>query len=255
MNSIKLSLESSKKMSSVKIPVKVGSNQIYANITKETTCKDLIKSSLHQCKIISNRMGESSKLKSYALFERAAGIESLIRNDQNIFELWLQWKLNANEDNIEFVVKQCRKSKKLANTMIRNNKLSHKIFKIGREKASLETNKNNNCIYEIKTHLYEQIDSEDDDILNENAKRKNVVVKPEQQKSECKDVAITKSKHYLSKILSNEKKLSVQTKKLVKLDASIVRHVKNVKRIINELNSVNANNHVVPSHINLDSFV
>ena len=75
--------------------------------------------------------------------------------------------------------------------------------------------------HEIQTHLYERID----ETFVEPA-----FLPPKTVKSS--------SKYLLKKIVENEQKLKQQTEKIVKLDSSIVKHVKNVKRIISQLNSL-----------------
>ena len=249
MNSIKFSqasasssdssLSSASHKTSIKIPVKVGSNQIYVSIHKDTKCAQLIRHSLKQCKIQTNKtvlIGDAlaghdasqlvTKRKNYALFERAAGIEQMIKYEQNIFELWSQWKLKHAEKQVEFIVKQCKNSKKISNAMTRNRKCSHKLFEMGRRQAASVPATQNvkiSVVYEIQTHLYERIDSDNEDESVEPISEPIV----KKQKS---------SRFFLNKILKNEEHLQEQTQKIVKLDSSILRHVRNVKRIINHLN-------------------
>ena len=214
-----MSITSSSKCS-IKIPVKIGSNQIYVSISKETKCAQLVRMALNQCKIKSNYksilVGESARhlisRDSYVLFERAAGIEQMIKNEQNVFELWLQWKLRHAERQVEFIIKKFRNSKKLATAMTRTKKVnSHKLFELGRQKAGIvKSGVVKSCenklsmAYEIQTHLYERIDSEFD----------------------C-------PRHFSDNNIQQASQPIANTDKTV---SAILRHVKNVKRMINHLN-------------------
>lgn len=216
-----LSITSNNKCT-LKIPVKIGSNQIYVSISKETKCSQVIRQALQQCKIKTNYktvlIGDGMAATraqrhlmsrdSYALFERAAGIEQLIKNDQNIFELWLQWKLRRTEIKVEFIIKKCTNTKRISRT---KNINTHKLFEICRKKGVVKSNPvkidNNKQSYEIQTHLYERIDSD----------------------IETESVSVSKANH------ENQIVHQVSAKK-IKFNSSIFRHVKSVKRIINHLN-------------------
>jgi len=221
-----LSITSSK--CTLKIPVKIGSNQIYVNISKETKCSQVIRQALNQCKIKTNYrtilIGDMATAKvksqrhcisrdSYALFERAAGIEQMIKSDQNIFELWLQWKLRRTEIKVEFIIKKCT-NKRVSSVIARNKKInSHKLFEIGRQKAGVVKTyptkiDNNKLSYEIQTHLYEKID----DIDTGNFSTGSSNMQEVSQEPSCKE-----------------------TSKKIKFNLSILRQVQNVKRIINHL--------------------
>ena len=210
----------------LKIPVKIGSNQIYVSISKETKCSQVIRQALQQCKIKTNfktvvSIGDAmtttraqrhlTSRDSYALFERAAGIEQMIKSDQNIFELWLQWKLRRTELKVEFIIKKCTNSKKL----IRAKKInSHKLFEICRQKGVVKSNatsdNSNRLSYEIQTHLYEKIDSD----IETDSSSKSESSTPKIHEQCFKDIP-----------------------RKIKVNTSIFRHVKNVKRIINHFNT------------------
>jgi hypothetical protein len=227
----------SKKLASFKMPIKVGSNEICLNLYRETTCLQVIQMSLEHCRVIlPEHLREKAllkqKLKCYGLFERANGIERLIKYDQNVFQLWLEWKLK-NEQGVEFLVKLWRRTNKIAKTMTRNKKFStDKIFEMNRLKEN-----------EIKTHIYEKIEDDDDSQLEEKLKPStlftnslNVDQLPNKFANEVvKTNQISKNmngKYYLKKIVHNENKLNKQTAKLMKLDQSIAGHAKMIKKLM-----------------------
>jgi hypothetical protein len=141
MNTIK---PNSFKKSSIKLSVKVGSHVVNINASRDTTCNDLIKMALKECKI-------SSLAKNYALLERANGIERMISNEQIIFKILLDWKVNQP---YELVVKLCKKIATNERMLNRSDKSIHKIFRIGREKYN-EAN-HRASLHEI--NLYERIE-------------------------------------------------------------------------------------------------
>lgn len=237
MNTIKQTFcEMKKNTASLKIPVRIGSNLMFVGINRETKSIDLIKTVLQHIARSKSKSTEidMTKLKSYVLFERARGIDRLLNSEQNIFELWLEWNLN-NQDKIEFVVKLYKPIKKTSKTIVRNKNLYEKGRQIANKPPSrppkMNVDLNNKTI-----HLYEQINETDVtkmDHIYENVADLNKRLSIESSK----DMDCWKSsKLYLKKIIKNEKKLALQAKKLIKLDSSIVKHVKNVKKMIDELN-------------------
>jgi len=224
-----------KNTASLKIPVRVGSNLIYVGINRDTKSVDLIKNVLQHIARSKSKTTEIdvAKLKCYVLFERARGIDRLLNSEQNIFELWLQWNLH-NQDKIEFVVKLYKPIKKTSRTIARNKVLSEKRREITQKPPARPPKINANL--DKTVHLYEQINEIDAtkiDHIYENVADLNKRLSIETTKEmDC----WKSSKLYLKKIIKNEKKLTLQAKKLIKLDSSIVKHVKNVKKIIDELN-------------------
>lgn len=187
MNSIKQAIFDFKK-SHTKVKVKIGSNQLHISIGKETTCLSLTQSALDQCKIVSSNVS-----KSYSMFEKANGIERHLKANENIFEIVK--KLNQ----VEFIVKKCRKSHIISKSIARNKNYGQKLFAVLRQKTEFRHNND-------ESHIYEVIP---EDIQEQVGTSNMVQIKPRVPKS------------------VNRRKL----------DNSVVRCLKNVQKLVNELNS------------------
>lgn len=193
----------------MKINVKIGSNQVTVNITKETSCLDLIKSTIEQCKIVTTNIK-----KTYALFEKANGVERLVKQEENIYNLVHQ--LNGQGD-FELIIKKCRKSQVITRSMARNKKYGQKLFKILKEKNLAVLN--NIEVPNSDNHEYDVIN---DEMLHQYQPPKLV---------KCVD-------NY-DRIFKTDKRLFKTSQRTSRIDNSIVKHLKNVRKIIDELNSKN----------------
>ena len=124
----------------MKIPVRLGSKVVKLTIQPDTNCKMMIEKALKKCKIPSKPSQTSSSSNAiqspstlmnvkHNLFERINGIERLVSSDENIYELLINLKM-SNIDQVEFVIKLCRRSdqmqKKIQNAS-RNSKLAYKL--------------------------------------------------------------------------------------------------------------------------------
>lgn len=126
----------------MKISVKVGSNQLKLNITKNTNCSDLIRMALLQCKIgkpiaqkrfffksFNTVQLNESITRNYGLFERAIGIERQIGHDENISQLWYKWNSSEQDSQMQFVIKLCpTKSKLIVHKIQTNYQNSQRLF-------------------------------------------------------------------------------------------------------------------------------
>lgn len=182
MNSIKQAIFDLKKP--LKVQVKIGSNQICLSIAKNMSCLDFIRAALNQCKIYSSN--------TYELFEKANGIERLLKASENIYLIVSE--LDAKQCN-EFIIKKCRKSQIISKSMSRNRKYGQKLFNKLREKSTKVQ------VPKSDLHLYEDI--------NENFVDEEEPTRP--------------------------KPLRMKSDKISKFDSSIVKKLKNVRKIIDEL--------------------
>lgn len=143
MNKIRGILKSRKSV--VQIPVKVGSHEVFLNVHQETKCSTLVQQALTECKI--------SLSKGYALFEKSRGIDRQVKRDQNIWALMISWDI---DEKYELIVKKCRRSPVIINSMIRNKKYGNRLFKLGKEAHTTITRP---VIVSGEVHLYEMLDT------------------------------------------------------------------------------------------------
>lgn len=127
----------------MRVSVKVGSNKVYIPIQKTTTCKDLIKSALAECKInqkpLSKEILKDDHSSQYSLFERALGIERMVHHSENIFQIWLKWSLNNNH-RIEFLIRMSTFKNIVLKKTSRRSYSPERIYKVYRSKFATPTN-------------------------------------------------------------------------------------------------------------------
>lgn len=152
----------------MKISVKVGSNQIVLSINKLTTCSDLIRMALLQCKIgktvtqkrfffksFTTVQLNESIARNYGLFERAIGIEREIDATENISQLWFKWN-SAAQHQMQFIIKLCPTNSKLVQQKIQTNcQNSQRLFK--HYKRQLKSTTEEHVYEQIETVSYQQL--------------------------------------------------------------------------------------------------
>lgn len=205
MNSIKQKLFELAKQS-VKIPVKVGSHQISVNIENLTTCSDFIRLALQQCKI--------NLSTTYELYERSRGIERVLKSDQLLMDIIVEWD---SLDNYELIIRKSFTPAAVARSIERNSCFGSRLFEIGKRSSQ--------CFDE--THIYERV-------------------------SEC-SLTPTPKLGSCPKSTSNktiEKIRNKKIRKLMKSDNSLAKQVRNVKKFLNEFKGHKINYQVVNSKSN-----
>ena len=100
------------------IPVQIGSNKMCVRVNefkKKLICAEFLEIVMKKCKFNSKII--PNLLDSYAVFEYANGIERLVNNNENIIELWSQWKKEIMNNQrqfgcIKFIVRKYRACEK-----------------------------------------------------------------------------------------------------------------------------------------------
>lgn len=187
------------KKSSIKLRVKVGSHKLTVNITKDTSCNDLIKMCLKECKIKTT----SVQFKNYVLIERAQGVERVIVGSQNMFELLMQWNCNYG---YELLIKLGRSYNRVSNIQATSTQNVYQLKSEANQILKAYSINNINT-----TNAYETIDEE----MNEYSAH------------------LTAINTDTSKNLSKNKSAISST--------SILKHFKNVKKIIGTMNLTTGN--------------
>lgn len=140
----------------MKISVKIGSNQVNLNITRTTCCGDLIRKALMECKIAKsekrscfhfNDQTNDKIVSNYCLIERAAGIERIVKNSENIILLLNRLNKYDKLSHVQLIIKLCSQSKSVSKRIQASNKLSKRLFQ-----------KYKKTIVQAHNHTYEQID-------------------------------------------------------------------------------------------------
>ena len=221
-----------------KVPVKVGSYKLAVPVTELTTAAQLVKRVLDECNLANPSASQGSKC--YVLFERYHGVERQVHKSEAVLTLWSKWNAKCPGE-MEFIVRLC---KKLGNKMskevkVRNAKCAFDSWK--KTQAPAEP------VHDV-THIYEQLDASAEvtiaDIKSYIAQKRVRFTTP--QKS-----ALPSFHHHHQTETTFGPKVTVnnvsiirsgQAKKMVKLENSVVKHVKSMKRLYNEL-MVNYNIH------------
>ena len=190
----------------MKASVKVGSHMVSININKETTCNQFIQLALNECKIGGKKMTNNAE---YSLFERAMGIERKIEQNENIFQLCLYWRMN-NLFNVEFVIKMCQHSSLIQKRILQNSQNSEKIFKILKAKSPVADS------LKHESHIYESI------IVAKSNRLSLGVFDQVTKIAQIKENTSTRRQSLAPKIF--------KTKKLFKIDTSILNRLKGLKR-------------------------
>ena len=130
-------------MKSFKIPVKVGSHSINIYVNDEKiSCENFIEIALIQCKVVKG--SAEGVTKNYSLFERLNGIEVIINQDENIYNLWTtRWK---NDANFLLIIKKFQKLNSLNKFIDNNQKNFNRISKVNKYLISTENKINKSQI-------------------------------------------------------------------------------------------------------------
>jgi hypothetical protein len=215
MNTIRAILDMRKQF--VKLPVKIGSHKLSLNVFSVSRSVDVIRAGLVQCKIpLASDNCDADAAAGYQLFERSRGVERALKRDQNIFSLVLGWEVTHE---YELVIKKCRRSSVIQNSMIRNSRYGASLFRLGKEKAAATAN----CmlVESGEIHMYEKME---DSAYECDSSDKSLIE------------SANSIETFLDRILTNQRVLSKQTRQLKKMDKSIAQHVKSVKKIIKKEN-------------------
>ena len=135
-------------MNKMKIPVKIGSHSIMVSLHDKTLhCEKFISIALESVNL---KTAANKYLNTYSLIESSRGIDRIVRANENMFELWSQWKSNKQSE-VEFIIKKFKQSKLVCNSIgtedsEQSRKMLSKVLKKAKAEDTAKVFQNNSGI-------------------------------------------------------------------------------------------------------------
>jgi len=135
-------------MNKMKIPVKIGSHSIMVSLHDKTLhCEKFISIALEKANL---KTAANKYLNTYSLIESSRGIDRIVRANENMFELWSQWKSNKQSE-VEFIIKKFKQSKLVCNSIgtedsEQSRKMLSKVLKKAKAEDTAKVFQNNSGI-------------------------------------------------------------------------------------------------------------